>query len=430
MIYLDYAATTPVDATVLKKMLPFFTEQFGNASSIHQAGQIAKKAVEKNRQLIAQALECESKEIIFTSGATESNNLAIKGVFKGISQNPYFKKLLKNPSKGRDSQSQKLHFITSAIEHHCVLDSMKALAEEFPDQAEVTFLKVDQSGQINLEELKKSIKPNTVLVSIMYVNNEIGTIEPLEAVSAVLVEARKERAKNAGEAGENENTAGFQKPLPLYFHSDATQAFAYLPTNLKKLGLDLLTMSAHKIYGPKGVGLLAAKKHVLLKEIQHGGGHENKRRSGTLNVSGIVGLGAAVELADQNREQNAAKLTRLKKYLIDEIKKEIVGAQLNGTPELTAPHIVNFSFPGAEGESIALLLSEKGIMVSTGSACSSETLQASHVQLALGNNHLRAHSSIRFSLGKDTTEKELLEAVQALKEILAKLREISQGIKV
>jgi cysteine desulfurase len=401
-VYLDYAATTPVDKQVLKKMLPFFSIDFGNASSLHHFGETAKDAVDQSRKEVALSLGVLPEEVVFTSGATESNNLALKGIFKTLSALPKYK-------------NKKIHFIVSSIEHACVLDSAKALAGEFPETIEVTYLNPNQEGLVELEAVKKAIRPNTALVSLMYVNNEIGTVQPIKEVGKFLNEVKKKRKVN---------------DLPLYFHSDATQAFSYFSCNLSSLGLDLLTFSAHKIYGPKGVGALAIKKGVMLSAIQHGGGHEFKKRSGTLNVPGIVGLGETTRIAEKERKMNVKKVLALRSYLAFKIEKEIPQVVLNGSLKERTPNNLNYSFSGIEGESLVLLLSQRGIGVSTGSACSSQTLKASHVQLAIGNDHLRAHSSIRFTLGKYLKKSDLDYAVKELKIAVEKLRAISKGIKV
>ncbi|MFH1559041.1 MAG: cysteine desulfurase family protein [Patescibacteria group bacterium] len=403
MIYLDYAATTPVDKKVLQKMLPFFDKNFANASSIHRPGQLAQEAVELAQKIIAQSLNCQPHEVIFTSGATESNNLVFQGIFKALAADSKFK-------------NQKLHFITSNIEHHCVLDSLAALQKESPQRIQITYLKVNSQGLINPEKLKKAIQKNTVLVSIMFVNNEIGSVQPIEKIGRLIASVRKKRNKNN---------------LPLYFHSDAAQAFSYFDCDTRKLNLDLVTLSAHKIYGPKGVGALAVKTGVRLTPMQYGGGHQRGLRSGTLNVSGIIGMGEAVNLAQKQRKDNTQKITALRDYFIAQIEKQIPGAKLNGPRKKRSPNNINFSFAGAEGESIVLLLSQKGIAVSTGSACSAESLESSHVQLAIHpKNHLSAHSSIRFSLGKFTTKQELATTVKVLKNVLKKLRKTSKDIKV
>lgn len=401
-IYLDYAATTPVDEKVLATMLPYFDVYFGNAASIHGFGREAKDAVDKSREIAAMQLGCEKRGVIFTSGATESNNLAVKGVL-------YAMRSLKK------YQGRKFHFITTNIEHHCVLDSFTSIKEEFPEEAEVTYLEVDKDGLINPEDVRSAIKENTVLISIMFVNNEIGTVEPLKEIGAIIADIRKTRGRD---------------DLPLYFHSDATQAFSYFDCNMEKLGLDMVTLSAHKIYGPKGAGLLGVKKGTILKAVQHGGGQESNLRSGTLNVPGIVGLGSALELASIEREKLVPKLQELRDYFIKKVEAEIEDAVFNGSRESRSPNNANFSFSGAEGESVVLMLDQAGVAVSTGSACSSGSLAPSHVQMALSGDHLRAHSSIRFSLGKFTTKEELDYTVDKLKNIIAKLRSMSKEIKI
>lgn len=399
-IYLDYAATTPVDKRVLEAMVPYFDKNFGNPSSIHSFGAVAREAVEKGRGTIARLLGIEESGVIFTSGATESNNLMTKGVFRALRS---LKKY----------QGRKLHFVTTKIEHHCVLDSFAALAEDYPNEFEATYLDVDNEGLVNPSALIKEIKNNTVLVSVMLVNNEVGSVQPLKEIAMALEPIKQGRNKD---------------DLPLYFHSDATQAPSYFDCNVSELGLDAITLSAHKIYGPKGVGLLGIKKGVLLKGIQHGGGQERHMRSGTLNVPGIVGLSKALELAYAERKENRERVGKLRDQLIALIEKEISAVQLNGSKMHRSPNNVNMSFKGVEGEGLVLMLDQAGIAVSTGSACSAENLAPSHVQLAIGNDHLTAHSSIRMSLGKYTTKDDIEHAVAQLKIFVEKLRGISRGI--
>ncbi|MBD3238296.1 MAG: aminotransferase class V-fold PLP-dependent enzyme [Candidatus Moranbacteria bacterium] len=400
-VYLDYAATTPIDKQVLKSMLPFLKQNYGNASSLHTPGRKANQAVEKSRATIAHATGMQNKEVIFTSGATESNNLAIKGTFQAL--NAKFNSL------------KKLHFITSNIEHHCVLDSFAYLKKKYPKNVEITYLPVNEKGLINPDILAKALKKNTVLISIMMINNEIGTAQPLKKIAQIIKKQKKARSQD-------------QNPMPIYFHSDATQAPSYFSIQCSAYGLDLLTINAHKIYGPKGVGALVIKKGVLIHAINHGGGHEFRKRSGTLNVPGIVGMGKAIELAEKNRDKNIEKITKLRDYFLNQISQKLKRIKVNGSLKKRTPNNINISFLGVEGESLLLLLDKKGIYVSTGSACSSNSLQASHVQLALHNNHLRAHSSIRFTLGKFLLKSDLDYAVQEISKAVNRLRKISQGI--
>jgi len=387
-IYLDYAATTPMDKEVLDEMMPYFSQKFGNPSSIHQFGQEALEAVDKARQQVADFLGCSLSEIIFTSGATESNNMTIKGVIKASS--------VENP-----------HIITSAIEHHCVLNSCKEAEKE---GGEVVYLGVDKNGIIDLEDIKKAIKENTVLISIMYANNEVGTIEPIAKIGKLLKEINTEREEN--------------KLPKVYFHTDAVQAVNYLDCNIDNLGVDLLSLSGHKIYGPKGVGVLYVRQGTKIKSIQHGGEQENNFRAGTHNVPGIVGLGKAISLVSENRNKTE-ETRKLRDYFIDEVLKNITDARLNGSKEFRLPHNVNFSFKGIEGESLLIMLDQEGIAVSTGSACSSASLKPSHVLTAMRIPPEIAHASIRFTFGKDTTKEDIDYTLKVLKEKIKKLREIS-----
>lgn len=388
-IYLDYAATTIVDKEVLDEMMPYFSQKFGNPSSIHQFGQEAMEAVDKARQQVADFLHCSSSEIIFTSGATESNNMTIKGIIKATQ--------VKNP-----------HIITSAIEHHCVLNSCETVQKD--KIADVSFVKVDKDGIINPEDIKKAIKENTVLISIMYANNEVGTIEPIAEIGELLKEINSEREKN--------------KLPKIYFHTDAVQAVNYLDCDVENLGVDLLSLSGHKIYGPKGVGALYIRQRTKIKSVQQGGEQEHNLRAGTHNVPGIVGLGKAIVLVSEHRKKTD-EIRSLRDYLIDEILKNIPDSQLNGSREFRLSHNANISFKGVEGESLLIMLDQEGIAISTGSACSSASLKPSHVLTAMGISPELSHSSIRFTLGKDTTKKEIDFVLKVLIEKIKKLREIS-----
>ena len=396
-IYLDHAATTPLDKKVLDKMMPYFSQKFGNPSSIHQFGQEALEAVNKARQQVADFLGCSSPEIVFTSGATESNNMTIKGIIKASN--------IRNP-----------HIITSSIEHHCVLNSCKEAEKE---GVEISYLKVDKYGIINLEDLKNAIKENTILISIMYANNEVGTIEPIVEIGEILKKINLERAEN--------------KLPKIYFHTDAVQAINYLDCDVDNSGVDLLSLSGHKIYGPKGVGVLYIKQGTKIKSIQNGGEQENNLRAGTHNVPGIVGLGEAIFLIPVETRQRLVSTTgnkikeikKLRDYFIDEVLKNIPDSQLNGSKEFRLPHNINISFKGVEGESLLMMLDQEGIAVSTGSACSSTSLEPSHVLTAMGIPPEIAHASIRFTLGKDTTKENLDYVLKVLVEKIEKLREIS-----
>lgn len=387
-IYLDYAATTPVDEKVLSEMMPYFNEKFGNPSSAHSFGQEVLEAIAKARQQVADFLNCAPTEIIFTSGATESNNWAVNGIIKA-------------------SQIKNLQIITSSIEHHCILNSFK---EAEKNGVEASYLKVNQDGLVSVEDLKKAIKENTILISVMFANNEIGTIEPIAEIGKLLKEINLEREKNN---------------LPrIYFHTDAVQAINYLDCEVDNLGVDLLSLSGHKIYGPKGVGVLYIRKGTKIKQLQQGGGQENNLRSGTHNVSGIVGLGKAISLISEHRKKTG-EIKKLRDYLMDEILKNIPSSYLNGSKEFRLPHNANLSFGGIEGESLLMLLDREGIAVSTGSACSSASLELSHVLKAIGLSPELSHSSIRFTLGEETTKKEIDFVLKVLIEKVEKLREIS-----
>lgn len=399
-IYLDYAATTPVDEKVLKTMQPYFSKIFGNAMSVHSFGQEALEAIDNARGKVAEFLKCSPTEVIFTSGATESNNLAIKGVlrsFYSVSRKP----------------EEKPHIITTVFEHHCVLDSCKILEKE--KQAEITFLPVNKDGIIKIEDLKKAIKPNTILISIMYVNNEIGTIQPIAEIGKVV----KDHNEKIGET----------KNQKIIFHTDATQAANYCDCNVEFLGVDLLSFSGHKIYGPKGTGILYIKNGTAIKRVQDGGDQEYKMRGGTHNVPGIVGLGKAVSMIGEIKtKNNNENIQKLKEYLIKKILKEIPKAYLNGDKENSSPAIANFRFDDVEGEGLLLSLDLEGIAVSTGSACSSGALDPSHVLLALGLKHEQAHGSLRVSIGKYTTKQDLDIFIKKLKEIVKRLRKISGNV--
>ena len=391
-VYLDYAATTPVDKKVLDEMMPYFSEKFGNPSSVHSFGGEALEAVDKARQQVADFLNCDSSEVFFTSGATESNNWTVNGIV--------------NKAKSQKPKAES-HIITSSFEHHCVLNSFKA-AEK--NGVEANYLKVNKDGFVNVEDIEKAIRKNTILISIMYANNEIGTIEPIAKIGKLLKEINLEREKS-----------NFPR---VYFHTDAVQAANYLDCDVEKLGVDLLSLSAHKIYGPKGVGALYIKKGTKIKSIQQGGGQENNFRSGTHNVPGIVGLGKAISLIPENRKRTE-EIKKLRDYLIDEILKNIPNSSLNGSKEFRLPHNANVSFGGIEGESLLMLLDQEGIAVSTGSACSSASLKLSHVLDAIGISPELSHSSIRFTLGKETTKEEINYVLKVLIEKIEKLRKIS-----
>lgn len=386
-IYLDHAATTSVDKKVLKEMMPYFSGLFGNASSLHSFGQEASQAVEKARMQVAKHFNANLNEIIFTSGATESNNLAIKGVVKA-----YYKKEKKKP-----------HVITTTFEHHCVLETVQKMEKE--NLIEATFINPKKDGVIDVRDIKKAIKSNTILVSVMYVNNEIGTVQPISEIGKMI---KKNNPK-------------------IIFHTDATQAVNYFDCNVEKLGVDLLSMSAHKIYGPKGIGALYAKFGLNIAKIQDGGAQEFGLRAGTINTPGIIGLGSAIELIKKEKSKNK-NIEKLRDYLIAKILKEIPDSILNGSKIKRSPNNVNVNFSRVEGESLLMMLSAEGVFASTGSACSSGSLSPSHVLLSLGLKPEETHGSLRLTLGKNTTKKEIDYAVKVIKKSVEKLRKVSGNV--
>jgi len=402
-IYLDNAATTSVDPEVLKAMLPYFSEKFGNPMSIHSFGQEAAEAVDKARKQVADFLKCQPAEVIFTSGATESNNLAIKGVIKKYNENDFCSRTAP-------------HIIISSIEHHSVLNTCKFL--EKSGRAEMTYLPVNKDGIVEIEEIRKAVKPNTILVSIMYVNNEIGTVQPIIEIGNLIKEINL-KAKEANAANQL-----------IIFHTDATQAVNYFDCDIEKLGVDLLSLSGHKIYGPKGIGALYIKKGTPVKSIQDGGDQEVGMRAGTHNVPGIVGLGAAIKkISAQGGPASGWQDTiNLRDYFIEKVLKEIPDSYLNGSKEERSPNNINFRFDNVEGESLVMSLDMESIASSTGSACSSESLEPSHVLLALGLKHEQAHGSLRLTLVKDTTKEEVDYTIDKIKEAVKRLRNISGSV--
>jgi len=413
-IYLDYSATTPVDKRVLEAMLPYFGAKFGNASSIHAFGQESRSAVDQSRHKIAKFLGCKSTEIIFTSGGSESDNLAIRGVIEGI------------PKQVRDDNTLP-HVVTSAFEHHAVLDTIKELEAE--GSIEATFIKPDKDGIIQTKDIEAAIKKNTVLVSIIYVNNEIGTAQPIREIGKMIEKANSLKLK--------------ANSSRIYFHTDAVQAAEYFSMNVDYLHVDLLTMSTHKIYGPKGIGLLYIRSGVPIKHQIVGGGQEYKKRAGTENVAGIVGFAAAVSVIARSKEDpsflsgqapqskdeiampSGLAMTRLRDRLIDGLLTKIPQSMLNGSHEQRSPANANISFMNAEGESILLNLDMEGIAASTGSACTSGSLEPSHVLLSMGLKPEECHGSIRFTLGRQTTKKEIDKVLMIMPGIIEKLRKIS-----
>ncbi|MFC1506956.1 cysteine desulfurase NifS [Thermoproteota archaeon] len=378
-MYVDNAATTQVDEEVIEAMLPYMRSKYGNASSLHLFGREAYQGLEKARQQVADLLNASTKEIIFTSGGTESDNLAIKGIAHKLKE------------KGK-------HIITSNIEHPAVIEACQALASQ---GFEITYLPVDPYGIINIDILRKSIKKETILISIMHGNNEIGTIEPIQEINEL--------------AHEKE----------IIFHTDAVQTVGKIPLDMKKMNIDLLSISAHKIYGPKGVGALFKREGVIIKPLIHGGGHEQGFRSGTENVVGTVGLGKAAELSRSRMLEDSKKMSIMRDNLIEKVTTEIEESYLNGHPKLRLTNNAHFRFSGIEGESLLLSLDERGIAASTGSACSSKKLLPSHVLMALGLNEVQAHGSLRISLGRNSEEKDIEYIHNSIKEIIVRLREIS-----
>jgi cysteine desulfurase len=377
-IYMDNSATTPVRKEVVEEMVPYMTENFGNPSSIYEIGKISKHAIDDARKKVADALGAEENEIYFTSGGTESDNWAIKGI------------AFANLSKGK-------HIITSSIEHHAVLHTCAWLEGQ---GFEVTYLPVDKYGMVSPEELKKAIRDDTILISIMFANNEIGTIQPVEEIGKIAKESR------------------------IYFHTDAVQAIGHIPIDVNKMDIDLLSLSGHKFEGPKGCGALYIRKGTKIDTLLHGGAQERKRRAGTENVPAIVGLGKAIELATAEIEESNKTLLELREYLVKGLLK-IPKAHLNGHPTKRLANNVNVTFEYIEGESLLLLLNAKGIFASTGSACNSTSLEPSHVLTACGVPHEIVHGSLRLSLGRMNSEKDVDRVIEAVPEIVQRLRNMS-----
>lgn len=377
-IYLDHAATTPLDRRVFEEMKPYFSIRYGNASSLHSFGREAHEAIEKARERVAKALSCQPSEVYFTSGGTEADNWAVKGVAYA------------NRKKGK-------HIITSSIEHHAILHPCEYLER---NGFEVTYLPVDRYGFVNPADVEDAIRKDTILISVMHANNEIGTVEPIEEIGRI-----------ARERG-------------VYFHTDGVQTFCKIPTDVNKLNVDLFSISAHKLYGPKGVGALYIRSGVKIDPLLHGGGHERGMRSGTENTPGIVGLGAAAELALRRMKADSERMISLRDRLIKEVLK-VENSWLNGHPKKRLPNNAHFCFGLIEGESLVLRLDEKGIAASTGSACSSKSLEPSHVLIRIGLKHEEAHGSLRLTLGRENTKEEIDYVIEVIPEEVEKLREIS-----
>jgi cysteine desulfurase len=382
-IYLDYAATTPTHPDVVEAMLPYFTNSFGNPSSIYACGQDAKEAIEGARTSVAALIGAQDEEIIFTSGGTEADNTALKGVAYA--------------SGGRGQ-----HIITSSIEHYAILETGHFLETQ---GFEVTYLPVDRYGMVDPDDVRRAITDKTLLVSIMHANNEVGTIQPIAEIARITREAG------------------------VYLHTDAVQTVGHVPFTVDKLGVDLLSMSAHKLYGPKGVGAFYVRKGTRLASFMHGGEQEYGRRASTHNVPGIVGLGKAAQIALLETDEEAERVTRLRDKLLNGILESVDHARINGHPQVRLPNNLNVSISYAEGEAMCLKLDREGICCSTGSACTSAASEPSHVLSALGLDPLQAHSSLRFSLGKWTTEEEIDHVLEVLPRIVAKLRAMSPLLK-
>lgn len=378
-IYMDHSATTPVAPEVLAAMLPYFGEKFGNASSLHRSGREAKEALEDSREKVAALLGARAEEIIFTSGGTESDNLALKGIAR------------KNRKHGK-------HIITTQIEHPAILETCRALEK---DGFEVTYLPVTGEGLVELSTLEASIRPDTILISVMHANNEVGTIQPLEEIGRLAAER------------------------DIYLHSDAVQSVGKIPVNVDDLGVDLLSLSAHKLYGPKGVGALYIRKGTKLESIIQGGGHERRLRSGTENISGIVGLARAAEMAERDMPREAERLAGLRDRLAELVLGKVKDAWINGTMKKRLPGNLNFGFKYVEGESLLLFLDSKGICVSTGSACSSHKLEPSHVLMSLGLKAEECHGSLRITLGMSNTLDEVEYVAESIVEAVERFRGIS-----
>ena len=379
MIYLDNAATTKTAPEVVEAMLPYFTENYGNPSTIYSLGSTSKKAVNEARRTIADAIGAKQEEIYFTAGGSESDNWALKATAEAYA------------SKGK-------HIITTKIEHHAILHTCEYLEKR---GFEITYLNVDRDGLIDLEELKAAIRPDTILISVMFANNEIGTIEPIEEIGAIA----KERN--------------------VLFHTDAVQAFGQVPIDVDKLHIDMLSASGHKLNGPKGIGFLYIRSGLKLRSFIHGGSQERSRRAGTENVPGIVGLGKAVERALRIMDEKTRHEIELRDYLIERVEKEIPYCWVNGHRTKRLPGNVNFSFLYIEGESMLIMLDMKGICASSGSACTSGSLDPSHVLLAIGLKHEEAHGSLRITLSEENTKEQMDFVVDNLKQIVARLRDMS-----
>lgn len=379
MIYMDNAATTKMNEDVLKEMLPYFTERYGNASAVYNFGVKSRQKIDEQREIISKALGAKINEIYFTAGGSESDNWALKGVALGYKD------------KGN-------HIITTKIEHHAILHTCEYLEK---NGFEVTYLDVDEYGMVSVESVNEAIRENTILISVMFANNEIGTIQPIEEIGKI--------------ARENN----------IVFHTDAVQAFGHIPIDVEKCNIDLLSASGHKIHGPKGTGFLYIRNGIKCLSFIHGGAQERKRRAGTENVPGIIGLGKATEIMVRNMKSYMDEVSKMRDYLISRILKEIPYSRLNGHPQKRLPNNTNFCFQFIEGESLLIMLDMKGICGSSGSACTSGSLDPSHVLLAIGLPHEIAHGSLRLTINHETTYEEIDYVVDQLKAIIERLREMS-----
>ncbi len=383
-IYLDHSATTPVDPRVVEAMLPYFTEKFGNASSLHRWGQAALTALDTARREVAAILNCDPREIIFTSGGSEADNLALRGA------------AFAQRARGN-------HIITTPIEHHAVINTAEHLAKEFG--FEVTRVPVDRRGVVNPDDIARAITPRTTLVSVMYANNEVGTIEPLREI-AKIVKSAQERARGRA----------------IVFHTDAVQAGGYLPLDVRELGVDMLSLGAHKFHGPKGVGALYVKSGTPLLPTQTGGSHERSRRAGTENIPYIVGLARALKIAQEDRDATNARLAAMREKLIEGVLERVAGAELTGDPKNRLPGHASFVIPGAVGDEMVLGLDLAGIAASTGSACTAGSLEPSHVLAAMGYPADIARGALRLTLGRGNTDEDVERAVDAVADVVGKLR--------
>ena len=383
-VYLDHAGTTPLDSKVLEAMVPYFTQRFGNPSSLHSVGQEARYALDEARERVAGVLNCRSREIVFTAGGTESDNAAIHGVATALHETGN-------------------HIVTSSVEHHAVLHACQYLESQ---GFEVTYLSVDADGMVQPEAVYNAINERTTLVSIMYGNNEIGTINPISEIAKSV----KKRAEELSRT--------------IVFHTDAVQAAGYLSLDVAELGVDLLSLSGHKFHGPKGTGVLYMKRGSPYLPLIHGGGQERERRSGTENIPGIIGVSVALEAADTVRGETSQRCAALRDRIIDSVLQQIPGSRLNGHATQRLPNNANFSFTGVEGEPILLGLDMAGIAASSGSACSSGSLEPSHVLLALGQSAEIARGSLRLTLGRDNTEDEVEYLLGVLVDLVQRLRQL------